>query len=93
MKRNRGVIKSGRGQKYELDRASWTTNTNFKDMYLHDYEEMVASGVSGELEVPLWQDKVGNVVSKENVYGCKVTHELTNLDYCIVLDEVGSNIN
>ena len=43
--------------------------------------------------MPLWQDKVGNFVSEENAYGCKVTHELTDPDYCIVLDEVGGNIN
>jgi len=51
MKQNRGGIKSGRGQKYELDRVSWTTYANFKDMHSHDYKEMVATGVAKELKL------------------------------------------
>ena len=46
MRRNGDQIVSRRGQKYELDRASWTTYRNFKDMYVHNYAQMEVAGVA-----------------------------------------------
>ena len=67
--------------------------TSFKDMYVHNYSEMIAAGVSQLLNVPKWQDKEGKEVSEANTYECKVTHKLTDPNYCIVLDGVGMDIN
>ena len=50
MKRNDRLIESRRGQKYELDRASWTTYRNFKDMYDHNYAAMEGVGVAKLLD-------------------------------------------
>ena len=52
MKSNALQIRSERGQKYELDRASWTTYENFHDMYTHNYTEMVEAGVEKLLDNP-----------------------------------------
>jgi len=37
MHRNKDQIDSRRGQKYELNCASWTTYRNFSDIYDHNY--------------------------------------------------------
>ena len=93
MRRNGDKICRKRGQKYELDRATWTTYANFDAMYEHNYEELVEAGVASLMDTPEWQDKEGNTVEGADSFGCKVTHQLTHPDYCIVLDEVGGNIH
>ena len=93
MRRNEAKICRKRGQKYELDRATWTTYANFDAMYTHNYEELVDAGVAKLLNTPEWQDKEGNIVEEPDAFGCKVTHQLTHPDYCIVMDEVGGNIH
>ena len=93
MKRNRSKIRSTRGQKYELDRSSWTTYANFSDMYKHNYTEMEEAKVAELLASPQWMDKEGKIVEESEAYGCKATHRLNHPEYCVVLDEVGGNIN
>ena len=46
MKRNGHLIVSKKGQKYELDRASWSTYHNFAQMYSSLSDEMVDSKVA-----------------------------------------------
>ena len=46
MRRRGHEICSKKGEKYELDRASWTTYANFNDMYKHVYDKMVDAGVA-----------------------------------------------
>ena len=91
MRRNGHLIESTRGQKYELDRSSWTTYTNFNDMYKHNYREMANAGVAKVLDSPVWMDIKGNIVEEADAYGCKCSHELTHPGFCIVMDEVGGN--
>ena len=93
MKRNTESICSCRGQNYTLDYSSWTTYANFSDMYNHDYLNMEEEVISTLLDIPQWQDKDGSTTSKVEAYDCKVTHELTHPDYCIVMDQVEVNIN
>ena len=62
-------------------------------MYDQVAEEMVDAKVATPFETPKWMDKAGNVVKEEEAFGCKVTHDITNPDYCLVLDEVAGNIN
>ena len=61
MKRNNDQILSRRGQKYELDLASWTTYRNFKDMYDHNSAQMEVAGVVKLLDSTQWKDKDGNI--------------------------------
>ena len=62
-------------------------------MYDLVYQEMEISGVATELEKPIYMDRVGNFVEKENAYGLKVTHRITHPQYILHGDEVGNNKN
>ena len=94
MRRNGNKICSKRGAKYELDRASWSTYANFTDMYDHIIEEMVDAGVAIKLDAPVWMNKEGEIVkNEEDAFGCKVSHQITRPEMCIVGDEVGGNIS
>ena len=90
-KRNWHLIRSKRGQKYELDRASWSTYCNFCQMYSQVYEQMVEAKVAIERDTPEWQDASGAAVAEEDAFGCRVTHDLQYPEMCIVMDEVGGN--
>ena len=90
-KRNEHLIVSKRGGKYELDRDKWTTYSNFYDMYNHIYDEMIDAKVASIYDDPMWQDSDGNPCSESESFGCKVTHNLTHPEMCIVMDEVGGN--
>ena len=93
MKRNVSQIRYKRGQKYELDRALWTTYANFHDMYTHNYTGMVKANVAKLLDNLEWKNKKGESVSETQAYGCQVTHQMDQPEYCVVMDEVGGNIN
>ena len=92
-KRHSNKICSKKGQKYELDRAAWSTFANFSQMYTQIYEQMVEAKVAVELPDPVWMNDDGVVVCEADSTGCKVTHDLTHPEMCIVMDEVGGNIN
>ena len=77
MHRNISSIFSHWGQNYELDRASWTTYRDFKDMYT-DCHEMEVTVVPKLLDTPKWQDKEGKICKESEAYGCKFTHKLTH---------------
>ena len=53
---------SKKGQKFELDRSSWSTYTNFNHMYSKIVEEMEDSGVAERLPEPVWMDREGKIV-------------------------------
>ena len=92
-KRHADKICSKKGQKYELDRASWSTFKNFSQMYTQVYEQMVEAKVAVELPDPVWMNDDGKEVPEEDANGCKVTHDLKHPEMCIVMDEVGGNIS
>ena len=91
MARNKHLLDSKRGAKYELDRAKWTTYANFHQMYAHIYAELVDAMLATILDSPEWQDLNGNRCEESEAFGCKVTHTLTHPEMCIVMDEVGGN--
>ena len=62
-------------------------------MYNHIAEETVDAKVATPFTSPKWMDKAGNVVKEEEEIGYKVTHDITNPDYCLVMDKVGGSIN
>jgi hypothetical protein len=91
-------ITSKKGRRFELDRSKWTRYKNFRNMYICIEEEMVDAGVAVELEDPKYMDHVGNIIvsgmrKKERIKGMKVRVDLKRPDMCIVLDEVGANLN
>ena len=93
MKRNGHLLVSKRGKKFELDRSSWSTYGNFKQMYECVAEEMEDAGVAVRRSAPVWMNRSGEEVQEADAFGCKVTHDIVCPDYCIVLDEVGGNTN
>ena len=62
-------------------------------MHTYDYSEIKEARVSELLHSLAWMDTEGNDVKESAAYGCKTTYWLTHPEYCIVLDEVGDNIN
>ena len=52
---------------------------------------MEEAGVAMKYPKPLWMNKDGIVVAKEDSYGFKVTHDLKYTEMCLVWDEVGCN--
>lgn len=59
MRRNSSSIVNRWGQKYKLDRASWTVYRNFKDMHTRDYREMEVAGVAKILIRPSGRPRKG----------------------------------
>ena len=43
------------------------------------------------LDNPEWQDRNGNVCDQKNAADCRVTHDRTHPETCIVMEEVVSN--
>ena len=82
-----------RGQKFSLDRANATTYTNLAKMYTEVYDAMVECNVAIKLDVPVYKDQDGNICDELNSFGVKCTHEITQPDMCLVVDEVGSNLS
>ena len=56
------VLATKKGQKFELDRSSWTTYSNFEQMYDEVVKEMVIAKVAVEFPTPVWMDRARNVV-------------------------------
>ena len=90
-RRHADKIGSKRGNKYKLDCDSWTTYVNFLQMYDFVYEEMEDNRVAVWLDNLEWQYCNGNICDQNNTAGCRVTHNITQPERCIVMDEVGSN--
>ena len=87
--RNGHLICSKRGQKYELDRDKWTTYANFKQMYSHNYLELVDAGLAMKLDTPVWMDEKGTECEEHDGYGCMVDIVLKYPEMAFVMDEVG----
>ena len=47
--------------------------------------------VAVKLNTPVWQDLKGHKYEPEAAMGYKVTHEITQPEMCVVMDEVGGN--
>ena len=62
-------------------------------MYDHIKDELVDSGISTEREVETRMDIGKNIVQEKNALCCKVTHNIDEPDWVLVMDEVGGNTN
>lgn len=92
-KRNDHLLVSKKGCKFELDRSQWSTYSNFGQMYDQIGEELVDAGLATEREVAAWMDIHGKVVHETDAFGCKVTHDIEEPDWVLLMDEVGGNTN
>ena len=51
--------------------------------------EMVDANVAIKLDKPVWMDRLGNLFSEEEAFGCKVFYKLMMPDMCLCRDKVG----
>ena len=86
-------IESKRGKKFVAGHDNWSIYYNFLSMNSYCYEEMIAVGVTKKLETPVCLDKDSFECVEEDAFGQKVTHTITNSEYCIVAEKVGGNTN
>ena len=54
---------------------------------------MEEAGVAEALASPEWTEREGKITEEAVAFGCKCSHRLSHPEYCVVLDEVGGNIN
>jgi hypothetical protein len=63
-------------------------------MYDSVYETMVKAGVAEKLPEVVWFDRDGNIVlNEEEAFGEKLQYFLKHPEYCVYIDETGSNTN
>ena len=74
---------SKRGQKFAMDRNNSLTYSNMKQMYDDVYDSMVDAGVAIKLDQPL----------NHHTGKLHVNYKLTHPEMCLVVDEVGANLN
>jgi hypothetical protein len=92
MKRNRHLIRSKKGVKFEAKRAEWCTYDNFVQMYEEVYKQMVACGIASKVDRKVHVDKSGNIVEFEaDSYGLPTQYLMQRPDKVLFVDEVGSN--
>ena len=92
MGRNRHILASKKGVKFESKRADWCTYREFKTMYNEIYEQMVEKGIAIKLLQKRFLSKGGEVVeNEEEAFGLPTEYELIRPDRLIFVDEVGSN--
>ena len=79
----------------DINRANWATYANISKMYDLIYPKMVESGVATKLDTPIWMDQDGNTVQKDDPkrFGDIVEYVITQPQYVLFVDEVGSNTN
>ena len=60
-------------------------------MYNGVMSELIDTGVAKKRSKPAWMDRDGILVEEKDLLRCKVTHDVTDPDYVICMDEVGGN--
>jgi hypothetical protein len=91
--RNEKMIRSKKGRKFQLDRSNWTKYQNFKNMYNDVEVEMINAGIATKLPSPVSCDSEGKLIDEIDGVGMKVKVKLNRPDMCVMLDEVGCNLN
>ena len=83
-----------RGKKFALNRASSTTFANISKMHDDVYEALVVCKVTEVLDPHMFMDNAGNITEYyTKSFGVKVSHTITHLDICLVVDEAGSSLS
>ncbi len=55
--------------------------------------EMFGAGVTIKLDKHVWMDRLDNLCSEEESFGCNVFYMLVRPDMCLCGDEVGGNLS
>ena len=77
----------------DRSQSQWSTYSNFSQMYNQMGDELGDVGLAPEREVAAWMDENGKVVHETDAFGCKVTHDIDELDLVLVMDEASGNTN
>ena len=94
MKRHKEIIESNKGKRFEALRTKWLNYRNFAHMFDDLEKIMIVARVATRLPSPAYMNSTGDLVDDvEQAYGCKVTVSLNLPQFCIVMDEVGGDIN
>ena len=88
MRRHGNKIVSKRGERFASNRANWMTYEKIEQMYDIIYDQMVKARVAVALDSPVFCDKHGNIVSKDEKYGKPNTIEITHPDYIFLLTKM-----
>ena len=94
MRRYSDIIDSNKGQRFEVLQSQWTVFQNFLNMYL-DIEKMLCDAqLATHLPTPVYMNAGGEEVEEvSHSIGCKVKVKLDLPQLCLVMDEVGDNLN
>lgn len=94
MGRHKNIIESNKGRRFEIARQNWTNYRNFLNMYLDIERMLIDANIATKLPSPSWMDENGIPTQSEDAaYGCKVSTQLDFPQCCIVMDEVGADLN
>jgi hypothetical protein len=94
MTRNQDILRKGKARTKDINQQEWVTYENFANMYESVYETMVKAGVATKLPEAVWFDRDGNIVlNEEQAFGEKSKYLLQHPEYCVYVDETGSNTN
>jgi hypothetical protein len=94
MLRHREILWKGKACTKDINHQEWGTYENLSNMYKAVYKTMVTAGVSKKLPEAVWFDHDGNIVlNEEEAFGEKLKYFLEHSEYCVYVDETGSNTN
>ena len=95
LERYKDILEANKGRRFELNRTKWTNYRNFLHMYMDVEMLMVEAKLASKLDQPVCKDKANDDVSEESeeAYGLKVSTDLHLPQCCVVMDEVGSDLN
>ena len=91
MRRHEHRLVTRRGERFASNRDDWSKHFYIKQMYDVIYDELVAAGVARVREFPVFLDRLGNIVDKEEKFGEEVDLEILHPDYILFGDETGCN--
>ncbi len=78
MKRNKHIIRSKKGVKFDNKRAHYL---NMQEMYDKIYKDLVSAGLTCAYLKPLWRNEKGKVVDKEEeAFRQASKYELVHMD-------------
>jgi hypothetical protein len=93
-RRNKDMLDTGAAVAQAVCRKEWSSYQNFAQMYDLVYEQMDQARVLEALEVPVWMNLAGEIVSSQKeAFGEKVSKIVKHADYLLFVDEVGNNTN
>jgi hypothetical protein len=95
MVRHHEILRRGKARTKDINRQEWVTYKNFSNMYETVYETMVRAGVAKKLPEAVWfdEDSSNIVLNEEEAFGEKSQYVLEHPEYCVYVDETGSNTN